>query len=35
MELKIVKYSSEYEQKWDEFIQKLAVNGTFLQERRF
>ncbi|MEY8324139.1 GNAT family N-acetyltransferase [Lachnospiraceae bacterium 54-11] len=35
MELKIVKYSPEYEQKWDEFIQKLAVNGTFLQERRF
>lgn len=35
MELKIVKYSLEYEQKWDEFIQKISVNGTFLQERRF
>lgn len=30
----VVQYSSEYEEKWDMFVEQSA-NGTFLQSRRF
>lgn len=33
--MEIYKYSSEWEQKWDEFVEMKSVNGTFLQTRRF
>jgi len=32
---KIVKYTDEYENIWDEFVMKNSVNGTFLQSRKF
>ncbi len=31
----IVKYSEEYENKWDKFIFNRSINGTFLQSRQF
>lgn len=31
----VVKYSSEKENEWDDFVMDQAVNGTFLQTRRF
>ena len=34
-EYTIKKYSEEYGSKWDAFIEKESVNGTFLHTRRF
>lgn len=31
----IVQYSGNYESEWDDFVEKKAINGSFLQERRF
>lgn len=31
----IVQYDSLYEDKWDDFVMRAAVGGTFLQTRRF
>lgn len=31
----IQEYSEKYEKRWDSFIEKESVNGTFLQSRRF
>ena len=31
----VIPYSAEYEQLWDEFIDKKSMNGTFLHSRRF
>ncbi len=33
-EIEIIRYSTEYSQKWDNFVEKSA-NGTFLQSRKF
>ncbi len=35
MDIKISKYISAYEDKWDEFVLCKSINGTFLQTRRF
>ena len=35
MELNIVKYNDNFENKWDTFIKKESLNGTFLQSRNF
>ena len=35
MELSIVKYNDSFESKWDTFIEKESLNGTFLQSRKF
>ena len=35
MELSIVKYNDSFESKWDAFIEKESLNGTFLQSRNF
>lgn len=31
----IVKYDDTFENRWDRFVEKESVNGTFLQSRRF
>lgn len=33
--MKIVEYSEEKAQDWDEFVLNMSINGTFLQTRRF
>lgn len=33
--LTIIKYEKKDEEEWDEFVQKHAINGTFLHTRRF
>lgn len=33
--VEIVKYEKKYEDRWDAFVNKEGVNGTFLQTRRF
>ena len=35
MDLEIIKYSDEWENKWDRFIFERSANGTFLQTRNF
>ncbi|MCR5204103.1 MAG: GNAT family N-acetyltransferase [Lachnospiraceae bacterium] len=35
MDLQIVKYTDSLESKWDNFVNKESVNGTFLQTRNF
>ena len=35
MDLSFVKYTEEWEQRWDRFVLERSVNGTFLQSRRF
>jgi len=35
MNLTVERYSKELEGKWDDFVLKGSVNGTFLQTRRF
>lgn len=35
MNISILPYSAEYEQKWDDFVLKESINGTFLQTRKF
>ena len=35
MAYEIVKYSSEFEEKWDNFVMKRSMNGTFLQTINF
>lgn len=35
MELNIVRYDDSFEKKWDTFIEKESLNGTFLQSRNF
>lgn len=34
-ELLVKKYSEDFESEWDEFVLNTAINGTFLQTRRF
>lgn len=31
----VVKYNDAFENRWDSFIEKQSINGTFLQSRRF
>ncbi len=33
--MKIVEYSEEKAQDWDEFVLNMSINGTFLQTRIF
>ncbi len=33
--LEVVLYDTQYEEIWDNFVMERAVNGTFLQSRRF
>lgn len=35
MELNIVRYDNNFESKWDTFIEKESLNGTFLHTRNF
>ena len=35
MEINIVRYNDSFENKWDDFIEKESLNGTFLQSRNF
>lgn len=35
VQIKIKQFRTEYEEVWDQFIEKKSINGTFLQERRF
>ena len=35
LELKIMNYHEAYKQKWDNFVMKQSVNGTFLQTKQF
>ena len=35
MTLSILRYSAEWEKKWDSFVLHSSANGTFLQTRRF
>lgn len=35
LELRIEPYQQEIEQKWDKFVEKQSMNGTFQQTRRF
>lgn len=35
MEIRIQKYDEAYAAEWDKFVEERAVNGSFLQERRF
>ena len=35
MAFNIIKYSDEWEAKWDKFVMKDSANGTFLQSRKF
>lgn len=35
MNYEIVRYSDEWESKWDRFVFNKAANGTFLQTRKF
>ena len=34
-DISIIPFIKEYEERWDEFVLKKAVNGTFLQTREF
>lgn len=31
----VVRYADSFEERWDDFIEKQSINGTFLQSRRF
>lgn len=31
----VVRYSEQWEKKWDSFIEQESINGSFLQSRRF
>lgn len=35
LELRIEKYSADLKEKWDDFVMKQSMNGTFLQTRQF
>lgn len=35
MKIIIKQFRKEYEDTWDQFVEKQSINGTFLQERRF
>lgn len=35
MSIRLVKYSIEYEEEWDDFIRNRSVNSTFLHGRKF
>lgn len=35
MDIKLIRYTKEYEEKWDAFVNKESINGTFLQTRNF
>lgn len=35
LELKIMEYNEEFKQKWDSFVMRQSVNGTFLQSKQF
>lgn len=35
MEIRVQKYTQNYEEAWDTFIENEALNGTFLQSRKF
>ena len=35
LELKIMEYNECFKQKWDSFVMKKSVNGTFLQTKQF
>ncbi len=35
MNLDIIKYSDDWQEKWDYFVLHESMNGTFLQSRRF
>lgn len=35
MSIKIIRYSDEWEGKWDRFVLNRSMNGTFLQTRNF
>ena len=35
MALEIIRYTSDYEEKWDRFVLSNSINGTFLQTRLF
>ena len=35
MDFRIIKYTEDKEKEWDDFIINRALNGTFLQSRRF
>lgn len=35
MDMEIVRYTKEWEDRWDRFVMNRSVNGTFLQTRNF
>lgn len=35
MKFTLIKYADEYEKTWDQFVFEQALNGTFLQSKRF
>ncbi|MCM1184229.1 MAG: GNAT family N-acetyltransferase [Roseburia sp.] len=35
VELNVVRYEERYKEKWDDFVMKQSMNGTFLQTKNF